>query len=286
MRIDGNHIIYHYLQKHLQKADVRLFRSLVARLIGSLGIWFSPRIYASLPVLLPHVIRDPSCRPRRRGEPDEWGVPDGDGYCRDDNSLVKGLPRSLYVRSSRNPLYNGRQVGNGFVASHVWRSVDTGRRAAKLGWTNTFIPNLVWLPTQVAKLTDRAGSFTQAYLQALSYKLYRRAAFPTALQPWVEAGWRYLARPAGFSEEDLPSPEDLSFFEESDRFVKKRLSVVTRTRDGLLSLVDSDLILLKPSSYSKGLKRRDLQKTRPLGHRLSLYLSAIGNVHPIVRDAG
>ena len=44
--------------------------------------------------------------------------------------------------------------------------------------TYSFVPNLVWLPTQVAKLTDREGSFAQAYLQALSSKIYNRLQVP------------------------------------------------------------------------------------------------------------
>src|SRR6266571_1074563 len=142
MLLDGNNILYHYLQKHLRENDARLFETLVVRFINSLGIWFSPVLYSRLPILLPHVIRDSNCRPRQRGGPDEWGSPDAEGYCRDDNSLVKGLPKGLSIQGGANALYHGNRLGNGFVASHVWRSVDTGSDEAKEGWTNTFIPNL------------------------------------------------------------------------------------------------------------------------------------------------
>ena len=37
----------------------------------------------------------------------------------------------------------------------------------------SFVPNLVWLPSEVAKLTDRQDSFVQRYVQAISTRLYR-----------------------------------------------------------------------------------------------------------------
>jgi hypothetical protein len=44
-------------------------------------------------------------------------------------------------------------MGKGFVASHVWRKLVNGSSAPQHALTNSFIPNLVWLPTQVAKLS-------------------------------------------------------------------------------------------------------------------------------------
>lgn len=273
MAIDGNHILYHYLQKQLRENDGALFEKLVVRFITSLGVWFSPKLYARLPILVPHVVRDSSCRPRHTGDRDEWGAPDPEGYCRDDNSLVKGLPRALLIRSEGNVLYHRKRVGNGFVASHVWRSAETGDHASKEGWTNTFIPNLVWLPTQLAKLTDREGSFTQGFLQALSYKLYRNAEVPTALRPVVEAAWHQLTQPEGVH--DLPRTEDLNFFQETDRFIERRVAIIRRTRNGLATLAALELALLRPSRYAKGLARKRRETTDLLCRRLSLYLEAV-----------
>lgn len=45
------------------------------------------------------------------------------------------------------------RIGNGFVASHVWRKLTNNGSASQHPLTYSFIPNLVWLPTQVAKLT-------------------------------------------------------------------------------------------------------------------------------------
>jgi hypothetical protein len=173
--VDGNHILYHFLEKDLRERDIWLFQMLAARLFTALGIWFSPKTYAVCPVLLPFVVRDPSCRKRKPGDIEAWGMPNAAGYFRDDNSLIKNLPRTLPIQASGNPLYDGHTLGDGFVAAHVWREIsdNIGKLSSRDPITNSFIPNLVWLPKQVAKLTDREGSFAQTYLQALSVKIYR-----------------------------------------------------------------------------------------------------------------
>ena len=172
-------------------------------------------------------------------------------------------------------MYDGKRLGNGFVASHVWRSVDTGGDAAKLGWTNTFVPNLVWLPVQLAKLTDREGSFTQSYLQALAYKLYRNVPVPTGLQPVVESAWRRLPQPESVPEQGLPGTEDVSFFKETDQLIDRRIKVISQTRDALASLAASDLAVLSPSRYAKGLAQLRPRQVEPLCRRLSAYLEAM-----------
>ena len=163
--VDGNNILYHYLQKDLYESDVWLFQMLSAKLVASLGIWFHPETYQQLPIILPFVVRDPSCRKRKENETEAWGSPNDMGYLRDDNSLVKSLPKSLQIISPKQFLYQEKKIGNGFVASHVWRKINNSVVDADLAsrdpLLNTFIPNLVWLPAQVSKLSDREGDFTQ-----------------------------------------------------------------------------------------------------------------------------
>jgi hypothetical protein len=54
---------------------------------------------------------------------------------------------------------------------------EAGRRtygsdAPRNALTYSFLPNLVWLPSQLAKLSDREGSFVQT-LAAVSRRIYR-----------------------------------------------------------------------------------------------------------------
>lgn len=146
--VDGTHLMYHYLQKSLQDEDSELFQQIVSRLIVRLGIWFPPRIYRILPIALPHVVRDPSCR--GTGEDDQWSSPNDQGYVRDDNTLVKSLVRSFNIQSTHFPQYSGKKLGRGFVAAHVWSRTVDGQFTTRQAITNSFLPNLVWLPANVA----------------------------------------------------------------------------------------------------------------------------------------
>ena len=47
-KTDGNHILYHYLQKELLTSDVWLFQMLAARLVTGLGIWIHPDTYSAM----------------------------------------------------------------------------------------------------------------------------------------------------------------------------------------------------------------------------------------------
>jgi hypothetical protein len=226
--VDGNHIVYHYLEKDLRDRDIWLFQMRAARLFTALGIWFSPKTYSACPILLPFAVRDPSCRKRKPGDVEAWGMPNAAGYFRDDNSLIKGLPRSLRIKSPGNPLYDGRSVGDGFVAAHVWREIDdsTAKLSSRDPVTNSFVPNLVSLPNQVAKLTDREGSFAQTYLQALSAKIYRHTPVLAPLKSLAESAWAKLPIPSGVPENGLPDVAELAFFEDREEFVCRRRDAV------------------------------------------------------------
>src|SRR5688572_17571169 len=93
-----------------------------------MAVWFPVEVYAALPVLLPWVVRDPSCRGSRKNgvvvRPDQWSAPNELGYLRDDNSLVKGLPRALTIRGPKDAHLDGRRLGTEFVASHIWRQTS------------------------------------------------------------------------------------------------------------------------------------------------------------------
>lgn len=123
-KIRSEGLLYHFLQRELWEEDVWLFQSLASRLILRLGIWISPDAYSRMPWLVPYARRDPLSRGSKSlGVADQWGSPDEEGYFRDDNSLLKGIPRSMPVQSSL-AAYSGRQLDRGFVAAHVWRTFE------------------------------------------------------------------------------------------------------------------------------------------------------------------
>lgn len=160
--LQGNNLLYHYFQKRLLEENPEQFKEVVRGLILGLGVWLPTSAYERFPLLVPYAARDAACRgDKRRGIPDQWGAPDATGRFRDDNSLIKGIPRSLIVTNPSNSIVNGSRIGTGFVAAHVWRKLRDGSDAPKNESTYSFLPNLVWLPAQLAKLTDREGAFAQ-----------------------------------------------------------------------------------------------------------------------------
>ena len=170
-----------------------------------MAIWLPLDVYREWPVLLPWVVRDSTCRGNKKlGIPDEWGAPDTDGYLSDDNSLVKVLPRSLEVRTPLVGHLRGARMGNEFVASHVWRVVDHAKLASRVPLLNSFVPNLVWLPTQVSKLSDREGGPVQRALQATAWSMFRSAPVAPHLSEIVEAAWEMIPEPDDKVEEPPP----------------------------------------------------------------------------------
>lgn len=176
-RTDGDNIIYHYIQKTLLsdgEPDAST-RPLIERLLVDLSIWFPPEVYRQIPILLPYTVRDASCRKKGNDGSEEWGTANERGFFRDDNSLVKAVVKSFVISGNTIKEYDKKKLGNGFVAAHIWRKLNSAYGedwASTIAQTNSFVPNLVWLPRQISKLTDREGRFAQKLLQSLSRQIY------------------------------------------------------------------------------------------------------------------
>ena len=229
-KINSDGLLYAFLQRELWEEDVWLFQSLASRLIIKLGIWISPDVYRRYPWLVPYARRDPLSRGSKKlGIPDQWGSSDSQGYFRDDNSLLKGIPRSMPVRSGL-AAYSGRQIGSGFIAAHVWRKITSNVLASRHPLTYSFVPNIVWLPADVAKLTDREGSFAQQFVQAIAVSIYRKAPVAPALAELVDEAWDVLPAPPVLPPHALPDPSGLNFFVPKPDFFDRR----QRTFEGVV----------------------------------------------------
>ena len=274
-KINGNHLMYHYLQKSLQKEDSDLFEQVVSRLINRLGIWFPPTVYRILPIALPHVVRDPSCR--GSGQYDQWSSPNKFGYVRDDNTLVKSLVRSFEIQSNMFPQYNRKRLGRGFVAAHVWSRTINKKYATQNSITNSFLPNLVWLPSNVAKLTDREDSFAAKYVQALSAKIYQNIEVHCQLQPIVEKAWNLLPQNSE-SFTNLPDLRELNCFDVPDRFIPTRLGVIRTAVKGLRCVEKNQVLTRKKvlhTRYTEGLPSVDRERAGQLRKHLEEYSDGV-----------
>lgn len=287
-KLDGENILYHYLQKDLLTKDVWLFQMLAARLVASLGIWFHPDLYRQIPILLPFARRDSTCRKNCNKEHiEQWGSPDKEGYFRDDNSLIKSIPKGLAIRSPLKDIYGDKKIGTGFVACHVWRILERNKKEGVVTLTTqnplvySFIPNLVWLPKQVAKLTDREGSFAQLYLQAVSYKIFRNIKISEKLKNIIDKSWKKLIRPIGIPEQGLPEIEELNFFEHNDPFIVRRKKIINNVLEGINAISEGRPPQNKiiSSRYSIGLKNIHMRKICLLKNFILKYSNAIHKDH-------
>lgn len=225
MVIDGDNILYHYFRDELMKKETEESRMLIQHMIKNLSIWLPIKLYKKIPVLLPFSIRDHSCRKSVNKKLEEWGSCDANGYFRDDNTLIKAIPRRFRI-VSKNRAYAKQKMGKGFVASHIWRKLSyQSELASKNPLTNTFVPNLVWLPRQISKLTDREGSFAQRYLQGLSISIYRNVELTKEKYDFIKHIWNNLPVPAGITVKE-DEKNDLNFFEMSEKDVEKRVKLL------------------------------------------------------------
>ena len=272
--IEGNDLLYHFFQKTLLDEDAEQFQSLTTRLVVSLGVWLPLEAYRRYPLLVPYAVRDPKCR-KGQGRDDEWGSPNAAGYFRDDNSLVKGIPRSLLVNNPSNRLMHGRKLGNSFVAAHVWRMLIDGSEAPRNPLTYSFLPNLVWLPSQLAKLSDREGSFVQTLLQAISRKIYFNAELSSGLTEFADAAWSLLPERAPL-EVPLPDLAALNFFHFDEAWLQRRLKTLKLVASALGNVAHGISLTEKviSSRYGGGLVKVDTSTAAALGAELSRYLVA------------
>ncbi|MDE7356612.1 MAG: hypothetical protein K2N21_07615 [Rikenellaceae bacterium] len=238
-KIDGNNIIYHIIQKQIILAGdsenpSRETKFLIEQLLLWGGIWFTPEVYQTIPVLLPYVIRDASCR---KIDPatgkDTRGIATEKGLLPDDNSSIKGIPRSLNIISHLSEM-NGNRMGNGFVASHIWRKLEKHVSwASQYEATNSFVPNLVWLPSQLSKLTDRDG-YAQHFLQYLSGRLYKNIALKN---PSVQSIWNELKVPDITPVCDVDIKK-LNYFDATADWIAKRRDTLNKELQSILYILN------------------------------------------------
>ena len=234
--VHGDDLLYRFFQDALD-GDPELFAAVPTLLTSTMGIWLPLDAYERWPVLLPWVVRDPKCRRDPNvGGADMWSSPNAEGYLRDDNSLIKSLPRALTVRGPKRSHVRGARMGTEFVACHIWRVVNDERLANRIPTLNSFVPNLVWLPRQVAKLSDIEGGIVQRTLQAMAYQIYRHAPVAPHLQSVVDEAWAMIPQP---SLEIRPfALDDLNWFETTENFYRtrsRRLASVIQALEALES---------------------------------------------------
>lgn len=221
--------------------------------------------------MTPWCVRDRSCRYDQG--PESWGAPREDGYLRDDNSIIKKLPLPLRVMAPSGHPYNGRKPWRGFTACHVWRDLPGGRVAGEDPWLYSFIPNLVWLPSWLAPLTDRQGSATQRLLQHISLNLYRDVPTLAGLEEFAGQAWRNLPTP----DSRALDVQDLAVFQPVPAFYQRCLAkidlFVTGCNAALAGRPQPKKIIC--SRYTAGLPGLDASRVTEFRNALAAYAEAV-----------
>ena len=269
--------LYRYLadglapQARLGSASREEFEALTMRLLARLGIWWSPAAYQRLPVMTPWCVRDRSCRYDQG--PESWGAPRDDGYLRDDNSIIKKLPLPVRVSVPETHPYSEQKPWRGFTACHIWRELPDGEVAGEDPWLYSFMPNLIWLPSWIAPLTDRHESDVQGLLQRTSLALFRHVPVKPEMRVYAERAWARL--PAAPDGPVLPLP-GLAFFEPEPAFFKRRVAYLDRFVSGCDEVQLSGKLAKKLicTRYTEGLPLLSAEAVATLRHELGVYSEA------------
>ena len=270
--VNGDDILYRFMSELIESND-EVAEEVVAALVRSTSIWFPTSLYSQIPVLLPWVVRDPSCRPKvQNGQKtaEEWSSPNEGGYLRDDNSLVKAIQRSLVISGGSKHLAD-QKLGRGWVACHIWRQIKHPELATRHPRTNSFIPNLVWLPRQLAKLSDRENGPVQVALQRASWGIYRQTKVRDELDSLTEEIWSLIPEP---DEWDALEPSAVHLFDCSERFVASRRKSLVEVIGYLGSLLEDSepkAASRLPSRYRDGLALTDRKAIELLHAELLQY---------------
>ena len=259
--INGENIVYHIIQKQIieknnENDPPREVKYMIEQLLLWGGVWFRPETYQQIPVLLPYVVRDSDCRKKDPSTgKDSRGIANIKGFMPDDNSSIKGIPKSLPIQSIL-PEMNGKRLGKGYVASHCWRVLKSKPTMLASKWecTNSFIPNLVWLPKQLSKLTDREGSYAQRFVQYLSCLLYRNIDLRF---PMLSAIWKDLDRPV-ITPVSIINISELNYFENNNDWVKRRKNILLKELQSILNILDgrSPIVdVINVSKYAPSLQK-------------------------------
>lgn len=238
------------------------------------GVWIPLEAYTRWPVMLPWAVRDLACRgSKSRGIPDYWSSPDDRGYVLDENSFIKGTVRSLAIDAPVGSVLSGAKMAGGFVAAHIWREVNRPVLASKIPLLYSFIPNLVWLPGEVAKLTDYEGGPYQRTLQAMSVAIYREAKVEPNLQSVVDEAWATLPMPD--TAPPTLDPDAMNWFVPNESFYRIRRQRTDQVIVALETLNTGQPLLRKVIStrYTAGLPIVDISARSELLKWLKRFTS-------------
>lgn len=189
---------------------------------------------------------------------------------------------SANVVSTGGVVPAGDRIKGGFTACHLWRYTKGGAQprvdAVRVPQLYSFVPNLAWLPTSLAVLTDHEGSFAQRYMQRLSVAIYKSHPVEPGMQPLAKSAWAKLAEP----EADHDAPVDphgehgVNFVRLSSTTLKSKIKATKEAADALRTRAAGDKVTDKPVTgrYGPGLNKLRPDKVKAAAEFMEKYLEA------------
>jgi len=134
----------------------------------------------------------------------------------------------------------------------------------------------VWLPAQLAKLTDREGAFAQTLLQAISNSLYRNVPLKPRLATFVAPIWEKLPLRDEVAEIDVPL-DQLNFFLYERPWLDRRRRTLRGVQEAISAIVGGAPLEAKvvSSRYGNGLRDLEGVAVTPLLDMLTQYAEAV-----------
>lgn len=168
---------------------IQIIQKYIIDLVQNCSIWLSPQFFQNIPIFLPFSVRERTSWQHRRTNlnGDNWGSANNKGYVIDDNSDIKDIIRNAEIIN--NTFSANLKPSTGFIACHIWPKTTSNPRLY------SFVPNIVWLPRPIAKLSDDQTSYLSQILKIISTELYKEIKiYKYELKQIINDSWSLLLK--------------------------------------------------------------------------------------------
>ncbi|MFW9875134.1 MAG: hypothetical protein ACFFG0_18670 [Candidatus Thorarchaeota archaeon] len=270
----------------VENQNLDIIRKYIINLIYNCSIWLSPEFYQNIPIFLPFSVRERTSWQYRQKNlnGDNWGSANNNGYIIDDNSDIKDFIRNAIIVN--NKFSNDQKPRTGFIACHIWSNTTSNPRLY------SFVPNIVWLPRPIAKLSDDQTSFLSQILKIISLKIYREIDIDNyTLKQIIKESWSLLLRnpdSPNYNDNKIKNIIQTSNILYSNQNIERRKSTLIRNIEKILSYIK--LFINEPnykinpgeklihSRYLSSLLlliNKDNESVREYSEWLNLYLNTL-----------
>lgn len=281
--VAGTSAIFQSLARVFQRGGDQQ-RDAARQILLRAGVWMPVETYRAWPVVLPWIVRDNSVAPSKNkaaktGKPLIKTASPTTGLMRSDNSPVGGLKNDLPVRwaGGLGETFKSKPIKVGaheWMQSHCWSFLSgTSQSAATHPLTNSFVPNLVWLPDALGRLTDDERLVFADELRSIAWARYRHVEVDPALYEVVEEAWSLLEPPSSLEvgRDELTRVNEFvvpaKFYTSKIKKVLDISMVVEMLQEG----VEVGAVGLTPAVYLESLASADAVAIAALQRQLSRF---------------